>query len=737
MNRPAAAEDADRAVRARVSIEDGDIRRALTLWGRVVRIPLLGPRMRGLAVRRIARQANDSVDAARLLARMPPTLRPPAQESLRRSALAALTDRLSIEAVVETWVQRRDPLLESLIREQGWHADQDPRAAVYSRLLTGRVEGLEGSDGGLVPHLLDAAGDPDLDLRAGAQEILARLTDPHAREVLCEFAQRDDTPIARRIVVEAGFQPRRPPQRAVFLLLTEQWTRYDEFDFDRRLLRLGYNLAERETRAAVVTRIRRAGRVDLTPALRGHSALDSRSVSLPEAELRLTILRERAEWDALFRAVFELPVTVSARSVRALRQAGWRPSGARDRACFEQLVQLASDPLWSSTSLRRAAGLPLTQHVRVVVPGGVRAMAFSPTDSLLAVACGDRRVRIWDHVRRELVREFDELPGGIGRLAFLDDGTLLFSDSNDPSRRERVVHRVAGEGFLRLVRTVGAITGIEPGAGGAVLLTVVEAGATRIELRDATTGELLARRETALELPGSGRSTVRASHDGSRIATLAPGGRLDVHRLPDLEPITAPTTVVRGLVERLTFAPDGASVLAGTHSGELLEFRWDGDRFAADPRPLARHAGAIRGMAALRQGSAVVAADDTFLRAVSWLDKEDLGRIPHELPSVTELAVAPDESWLALADEGSVSVWDLRLLGVLLLSGSLARAVPQHLAVLEEAVATRSLGRGERLIVDFVRAVLRHHFRNAIELDSMPRTDFGATDIELDFDIEG
>lgn len=717
-----------------VSLADGDVRTPLLLWARASRIPLVGAWLARQGAARLARRADRSIDAARLLARQPPTALPPAQESLRRAVLSRLSDPAAIEAVVEVWSQRRDPVLDDLVRRHRWLAHQDPRAAVLSRLATGKPEGLSGCDASLVPHLVDAARDPDLGIRAAALEILARLEDPEAREQLCEIAQRDDRPVARRVVVEAGFQPREPARRAVFYLLTEQWARYDELDFDRRLLRLGYNLAERETRATVVARIRRAGRVDLTPALRGHSALDARSVSLPEAELKLTILRERGEWDALFRALFELPVTVSARAVRTLRQAGWRPESERDRACFSDLVQLAHDPLWSSSSLRRAAGLPLTEHFRTVVPGGVRGLAFSPTEPLLAVAGGDRRVRVWDHLRRDLVRELDPHAGGVGRLGFLSDGALVFADSNDPHRPERVVFRSHGGDAHELLRTRGAVTAVEAAAGGRLLLTIVHDSEARIELREGATGELVTQRRTALVIPGGGRSTARASQDGHRIATLAPGGRLDVHRLPDLERITLPATVVRGLVEQLEFAPDGASVLAGLHSGELLEFRWDGDRFAADPRPLARHAGAIRGLAALRQGSAVVAADDTFLRAVSWLDKEDLGRIPHELGTVRDLAVSPDESWLALATDASVSVWDLRLLGILLLSGSLARAVPQHLAVLELTLSDRPLGRGERLIVEYVRAVLRHHFRNAIELDAEPRRDFGATDIELDLD---
>ena len=63
-------------------------------------------------------------------------------------------------------------------------------------------------------------------------------------------------------------------------------------------------------------------------------------------------------------------------------------------------------------------------------PANVFSSAFSPDGLLIATACRDRKVRVWDCRTKEIVNSL-ECGGTPGQIAFVDDGLRLFAQGGD------------------------------------------------------------------------------------------------------------------------------------------------------------------------------------------------------------------------------------------------------------------------------------------------------------------
>ena len=83
--------------------------------------------------------------------------------------------------------------------------------------------------------MLKLAHDKDGNLARSARMVLENLTEEDARQALCQQVIDPGDSIAQAIATELGLLPKPNSQKALFLLLTEQWEAYHTLDFDQRL----------------------------------------------------------------------------------------------------------------------------------------------------------------------------------------------------------------------------------------------------------------------------------------------------------------------------------------------------------------------------------------------------------------------------------------------------------------------------------------------------------------------
>ena len=178
-------------------------------------------------------------------------------------ALCQVQEPARLDQVWETWFETRHPDLEMLLIKIGVPAVYPLPLNIISALKLseplGKLFEFPSDEAEIVEPLLQAAADHDPQIANAAKSALSGLENPAAQDELCRWVIEYDHAIARQIALEANFYPRDPHQRALFFLLTEQWTRYESLDFDSSLLSAVYRAGDAELRLKISGFARRSG----------------------------------------------------------------------------------------------------------------------------------------------------------------------------------------------------------------------------------------------------------------------------------------------------------------------------------------------------------------------------------------------------------------------------------------------------------------------------------------------
>lgn len=349
-----------------------------------------------------------------------------------------LAHPLVLDAAWEAWMHNRQAALLALLIEHGQPAGPVGPAAVYSRLALGQHQDLADNPAD-IENLLQAAGDADPRLSERADDILHHLANPEARSELCRWVTQFDHPRAREIALASGYAPADLPSRALFFLLTGQWARYQELDFDAGLIEIVYAAGSETLRTQIAALARQNGLSGFARILTG-SRLHRFSNTLTDFEWEtvLVILNREKRHADLWRLAQNAPPIWSARLLHSLFAAGWQPSDSAEQAGFASLSRSAAAcPIDSTGGLQSST---LIQH-RAALLGHTRqvtALLHIPTHNLLASASAEKAIRLWDLAAN---RQSALLEPPIGHtdfvlsLAAAPDGSWLASGGADRSVR--------------------------------------------------------------------------------------------------------------------------------------------------------------------------------------------------------------------------------------------------------------------------------------------------------------
>ncbi|MBI3946287.1 MAG: hypothetical protein HY321_10240, partial [Armatimonadetes bacterium] len=602
-----------------------------------------------------------------------------------RQALLSLSDSEAIDRLCAEWARLREPVLEGILAEAGYVAQQPMEVRVLTALKTGRLEFVVGLGADVVGLLLGAIQDADPTIARAGQEALAQLEHPDAREDVCQRVIQGDHPTVQRAAVAGGYVPRDESGRALFLFLTEQWERYDSVDFDQRILRSAYHSGDAALRQRVMQKVRVSGRTDYLTVI-ATASLRERASTMAEGESEIIIemLIGKQQWKTLWSLAFDLPLTQSTRILRCLARAGWRPDGPDERSTFEGLGALAAGEMMLSHEEAKRVLPPAVRRALASASARVNDIAFCPTRPSIAIGTSLGRVVLWDFQRAAHDAMLSGFPHSIGRVAFTGDGTLICGERTRGPEAICALHGWRNGESFTLGNHQGSVTAIEP-LGASQLVTAGRDG------RVAVWDTVERRKVRDAGFPDWARGMC-LSPDKTRAALLHAG--LTLVALPGLETLATceeelwdadalwgGTGYGRGVARAAAFSPEGDVLVFGKHNGDVRACSEQKSSLVSVE--LLRHKAQIQGIASLPEPAVVItASSDGDVRFTSWHDKTPIGSVQVVGQRLTTIRVSPDGSFMVVGDSDTwITLWDLRPLDIpSLLGRPLARALPVHLA---------------------------------------------------------
>jgi tetratricopeptide (TPR) repeat protein len=240
-------------------------------------------------------------------------------------------------------------------------------------------------------------------------------------------------------------------------------------------------------------------------------------------------------------------------------------------------------------------GLPLTEPF--LLENSILSAGLRPDGLMLATACSDRAVRLWDTGTGRPVLVITEFAGAPRMCSFSQDGKKLLVVSTDEIGaattaiyagdgvswgEARIWNAVTGAPISPPMRHRNIIIYAEFSADGAHIVTASKDGTARVW--DAVTGEP----ETAPLAHTFGLTKASFSRDGRRVVTTSGDYTARVWDAVTGEPL-GPPYQHRGSVDAVAFCPDGYQFATAPREPresvtvQTTAHLW---RLAVDPRPL-------------------------------------------------------------------------------------------------------------------------------------------------------
>jgi hypothetical protein len=180
-----------------------------------------------------------------------------------------------------------------------------------------------------IPLVIEMYDSDDPELKPMAESALKSLKDLALTELLCKTIQDNPDTSVRDLVVKCGYAPKDPSQRSVFFVLTEQFDRYFDLDFEYKYLRAEYVAAEPDLKHRIQAIMNKSGDIRLIEALRpkrkGKIGIKAR-YSEQEADLIMDIFKRNQKWNDLVTLMTMIPVSSAVKALDILKSSGWKPA---------------------------------------------------------------------------------------------------------------------------------------------------------------------------------------------------------------------------------------------------------------------------------------------------------------------------------------------------------------------------------------------------------------------------
>lgn len=139
----------------------------------------------------------------------------------RRAQQAVLTLRndLSINILCQMWHTSRDAFLTGIIQQAGYVAEKPAAARVLSALKVNRLDVILHGTAEMVPPLVEACQDSDLEIASRAVQCLPHLQSQTVVDAFCQLWSQTRSPLLETALLQASYRAQNPPQVRILTAL--------------------------------------------------------------------------------------------------------------------------------------------------------------------------------------------------------------------------------------------------------------------------------------------------------------------------------------------------------------------------------------------------------------------------------------------------------------------------------------------------------------------------------------
>ncbi len=661
-------------------------------------------------------------------------------------ALGLVQKPASIDALWKAWFETRLPVLEKILLKNNTLARKPAETRLVSILKTGRPEMAHNLPAEHIPFILQLAHDKDGDLSTSARLVLENLTQEEARQALCQQVIDPIDPmaseriagdpiagdtiaweIAREIALKQGTLPQQNAQKALFLLLTEQWEAYHVLDFDQRYLQLSYQAASGNLRKRILDAIRRGGQTQLLSAIAGKDFRSQVSaLSNSESHTLVQILAEAQAWQKLWDSLPELPYPAALQALRFLSAHAWQPQDKGDQEFFLHLARLAHSEIEESTVKIRSAIPPAILRAQIHLrKGRLNDLCFAPHQSIIAIAASNRKIILWNFRTAEIQQVLSGFSRSVGQVVYSGEGRLVSAERSREIQHPCWVYLHDGEQIKPICQISGPVTALAPWQQHGLLAAGRDGTLTLLDLDQENA------RLNTLQLQDWPRGICLPA--GSDRALLWGKSLLWVN-LPSLSPdeILQQARFLHHIPNQVSLLPQQNHLCLGFSNGSLQSYQMP--EMSAVYPALPAHAAPVIAIEALPGSKSWLSASsqgDICFHA--WPDPDSPGKTIQHAGRLTALRLSPDGAILATCDQASnLLIWDCRPLQIpQLLEQPLGLGTTAHLGALQSLSEQPGLPPAIAHAIEFVHTLLRFRFRFAVELSQAAELQAGEFDIHL------
>lgn len=651
-------------------------------------------------------------------------------------ALGLVQKPASIDALWKAWFETRLPFLEKILLDKNKLARKPAEIRLISILKTGRPDMAHNLPGAHVPFMLHLAHDKDGDLSSSARLVLENLTQEEARQALCQqvidpIDSMAGDPIAweiaREIALKQGILPQQNAQKALFLLLTEQWEAYHVLDFDQRYLQLSYQAAAENLRKRILDAIRSGGQTQLLSAIAGKDFRSQVSaLSNSESHTLVQILAEAQAWQKLWDSLPELPYPAALQALRSLSAHAWQPQDKGDQEFFLHLARLAHSEIEESTVKIRSAIPPAILRAQIHLrKGRLNDLCFAPHQSIVAIAASNRKIILWNLRTGEIQQVLSGFSRSVGHVAYSGDGRLVSAERSRENQHPCWVYLHDGQQIKPIWQISGQVTALVPWQQHGLLSAGRDGTLTLLDLDQENA------RVNTLHLEDWPRGICLPA-DSDR--ALLWGKSLLWVNLPSLSPDDhlQQARFLHHIPNQVALLPQQNTLCLGFSDGSLQGYQMP--EMSAVYPVLTAHAAPVIATEALPCSKSWLSASsqgDICFHA--WPDPDSPGKTIQHAGRLTALRLSQDGAILATCDQASnLLIWDCRpLLIPQLLEQPLGLGTIAQLGALQSLSDQPGLPPAIANAIEFLHTLLRFRFRFAVELSQAAELQAGEFDIHL------